>query len=89
MTSSGLERLAECIAGWAAILEICAIVNGSLPLMPILTFPYYNLAAAVHKVMCSALVLATELGSDGRSFDGKRAVLTNTFLGTEGTSCAV
>ena len=80
-----LECVANGEASRAAMFATCATVDGSLPLMSMVTLPCDNCLAAVRVIMCSALVLVAELGSDGRSFGGKQVVLTNKLLSAEWT----
>ena len=56
--------------------------------MSMLTLPYDSLAATDCIVMCVALVLVTELGSNGRCFGQEGVMLTDIFAGTEGAVCA-
>ena len=72
-------------AGRAAVSATCATVDRRLPLMSMLTIPYFNLAAADCVVMSSTWVLVAKLGSYDGVLDGKRVVVTDVFAGTEGT----
>ena len=83
-----LGSAASSEADRASGFATCAIPDRSLPLMLMLTFPYHNLAAADCVVVSSAWVLVAELGSNSEVIYGKRVVLTDSFVGTEGTSCA-
>ena len=81
----GLGSVAGVEAERASFSATCATVNRSLPLMPMLTITYYNLAVTDCVVTSRAGILLAELSSNIGVFGGKRVVLTNIFAGTEGT----
>ena len=65
----GLCCLGKIEAVWtASFMSACTIFDSSFPCVLMLTLPRHNLVTAEHVVMCSALVLVTQLGSNGRGF---------------------
>ena len=85
----GVGSVASVVADRASFSAACATVDRSLPLMSMLTIPYHNLAAADCVVTSSAWIFVAELGSYGGVFSGKRVVLTDISVGTEGTTSAI
>ena len=85
----GLSPLVKVETDWTTKVIACAVVDGRVPRVPMLTPPQHLLATADHVVMCSELVPVAELGSNGRGFGGQGVVLTNESVSTVGAVVAI
>ena len=72
-------------AVWTAGFPHCAPGDGSISSVPMLTVPCHMLVAADHVVVCSAWVVAAELGSNGRGIGVHGVMRTDKRVGTERT----